>query len=180
MSSPSDNEEFYDDVEEEFANNSRSGENSDPNLNWESDQERFSFEIPPAELQHQLGGVSDWPPGHLSSETDNNFLEAGELLLPDPDLDTVNEDTLREAFEEEIEVSEGEMAPRAQPTEQELYDIVKRGMKTWDSTVARIKRRGAPVPPGTVEDLTRKRTLRIEQMTSSKPSKTQIVKSTKE
>ena len=152
MSSPSDNE-FYDDVEEEFANNSRSGENSDPNLNWESDQERFSFEIPPAELQHQLGGVRDWPPRHLSSETDNNFLEARDLLSQDPDLDTVNEDTLREVFEEETEDSEGEMAPRAQPTEQELYDIVKRGMKTWDSTVARIKRRGAPVPPGTVEDL---------------------------
>ena len=152
MSSPSDNE-YYDDVEEEFTTPSRSGENSD-HLDWESDQERFSFENPPADLQEQLGGVHDWPPRLLSSETDYNFLE--ERLLPDPELDTVNEDTLREVFEES-EDSEGEMPARAQPTEQESYDIVKRGLKTWESTVARIKRRGAPVPPGTVEDLKNKK-----------------------
>ena len=152
MSSPSDNE-FFDDVEEEFTTPSRSGENSD-HLDWESDKERFSFENPPADLQEQLGGVHDWPPRLLSSETDYNFLE--ERLLPDPELDTVNEDTLREVFEES-EDSEGEMPARAQPTEQESYDIVKRGLKTWESTVARIKRRGAPVPPGTVEDLKNKK-----------------------
>ena len=104
MSSPSDNE-FYDDVEEEFTTPSRSGENSDhPNLDWESDQERFSFEIPPGDLQQQLGGVPDWPPRHLSSETDNNFLEASKFLSPDPDadLDTVHEEILKVRWRQKL------------------------------------------------------------------------------
>ena len=131
---------------------------------WDHHREQLSFESSPEEavapfhFDNTAGPLAVWPPRHLSSETDFNFLEAEDIPNPRENLETL-EEVLDEIFEEEtvIEVDPEEMPPKTKPTVEELFAKFKGSLRTWNTTVSRLRDKGANLKASTIEDMRNRR-----------------------
>ena len=138
---------------------------SDNSLHWDSYQEQLSFSHPsaessPVEPEQQVdrqqvllpayfsddpeSHLAVWPPPALSSETDNNILEAGDIPIDnlDPVVEEEEED-LDEVFETDKNTETDTMPPKKSADPEELYRIFSNSMRIWDNEVKRLKNKGA-------------------------------------
>ena len=127
---------------------------------WDYHEEELSFNAgrstptQPSPINRRVFSPDpNWPPRHLSSETDFNFLESVDIFPPREE-PVFEEEEHSEADSDNADIV---MPPKPKPTKEEALSRFDRSLRNWNINVTRLKNRGAAVPTSTIDDMRAKR-----------------------